>query len=65
MLWQYLLIINKLKEAGMHRFITFGCMLLATILWIAGQAENSIALFAAAGLFELVFWKRVLSRRSC
>ncbi|MEW6373762.1 MAG: hypothetical protein AB1584_22845 [Pseudomonadota bacterium] len=48
----------------MHRFITFGCMLLATILWIAGQAENSVALFAAAGLFELVFWKRMLSRRS-
>ena len=48
----------------MHRFITFGCMLLAAILWIAGQAENSMTLFAAAGLFELLFWKRMLSRRS-
>jgi ABC-type molybdate transport system substrate-binding protein len=48
----------------MHRFITFGCMLLATILWIAGQAANSMTLFAAAGLSELLSWKRMLARRS-
>lgn len=46
----------------MHRTITVGCAMAATSLWIAGQAENSMALFATAGLFELVFWKRTLAR---
>lgn len=46
----------------MHRFITFGCLSLAPVLWIAGQAGNSIALLATAGLLELAAWKRVLVR---
>ena len=53
---------KNLKGAGMHRTITVGCAIAATSLWIAGQAENSMALFASAGLFELVFWKRMLAR---
>ncbi|MGJ9419576.1 hypothetical protein ACHAC9_17710 [Massilia sp. CMS3.1] len=46
----------------MHRLITFACMLIATILWIAGLNEGSLLFFVAAGAFELVFWKRLLAR---
>ena len=47
----------------MHRFITVGCLFLAPVLWIAGLAENSIALLATAGLLELAAWKRMPARR--
>jgi len=53
---------KKMREAAMHRTVTVGCAIAATSLWIAGQAAHSMALFAAAGLFELVSWKRMLAR---
>jgi hypothetical protein len=46
----------------MHRLITFACMVLATILWIAGLNGGSLLFFLAAGAFELVFWRRLLAR---
>lgn len=48
----------------MHRLITFACMVMATILWIAGINGGSFLFFLAAGAFELVFWRRLLSRRT-
>ncbi|MEN3276072.1 MAG: hypothetical protein V7631_1862 [Massilia sp.] len=48
----------------MHRLITFACMLIATVLWIAGFNTGSVLFLAAAGAFELVFWMRLLSRRT-
>lgn len=47
----------------MHRLITFACMVIATILWIAGFNGGPAVLLAAAGAFELVFWTRLSSRR--
>lgn len=47
----------------MQRFITFGCISLAPVLWIAGLGGNSIALLASAGLLELTAWKRLPVRR--
>lgn len=46
----------------MHRLITIACMLLATVLWIAGSSTGSVLLFLAAGAFELVFWARLMAR---
>jgi hypothetical protein len=47
----------------MHRLITFACMVIATILWIAGLNGGSALVFAGAALFELLFWTRLSSRR--
>lgn len=48
----------------MHRFMTLACMVIATILWIAGFNTGSVLFFATAGAFELVFCKRLLARRA-
>ncbi len=47
----------------MHRLITFACMVMATILWIAGINGGSLLFFLAAAAFELVFWRRLLAYR--
>lgn len=48
----------------MHRLITFACMLVATILWIAGLNTGSLLFFASASACELVFWCRLQARRA-
>lgn len=47
----------------MQHLITFTCMILATILWIGGFTTGSLLFFVAAGAFELLFWKRVITSR--
>ena len=47
----------------MRHLITFGCLAVAVVMYLLGS-ETGVAIFIGLGaLFELVFWKRILTRR--
>lgn len=47
----------------MRQLITFTCLLLSAALYYAGLESEAALVFILGMLCELVFWKRLLSRR--
>ena len=46
-----------------HHLITLACFGAAALLWYLGLRDNAILLMAAAGVVELIGWKRLFTRR--
>jgi hypothetical protein len=46
----------------MRHLITIACLAVSLALYCAGLESGAAALMALGGLFEIVFWKRVMSK---
>ncbi|MBI3523479.1 MAG: hypothetical protein HY066_02950 [Betaproteobacteria bacterium] len=47
----------------MRHLITLGCLAVAVVMYILGSETGAAIFFGLGGLFELAFWKRILTRR--